>query len=254
MAVYGPCPRSCTRVRWPCTRSCTRTVYTVRVYGRVPSESTTVYTAVYGPCPRSSTRSCTLAVYTVMYTGRVHGRVYGRIHSSPMGRAHGRVLAVCTARKRAVWLSTGAVYCTTVYTARVHARPVCRPCTRPCTGRVHGRVHGPYTGRVCTGRVHGLSNLSSLSNVHFTGWASYPRWVGVFPHSWGKTPTLSLLKSKRLARKSKVILNSCFVMCEDMVYSHYPHNFLSPCTIIRFENNEDVLRWASHPTLPLLGD
>jgi len=35
-----------------------------------------------------------------------------------------------------------------------------------------------------------------------------------------------------------------------MVYAHNPHNFLALCTNIRFENSEDVLRWASHPTLP----
>jgi len=156
------------------------------------------------------------------------------------GRVHGRVPSVSTTVYAAVPSVFTVVY-PAVYTARLRAvyTAVFWPCARP--------VHGP---RVYAGRVHGLSNLSSLSNVHFTGWASYPSWVGVLPHSWGKTPTLSPLRRKRLAWKSKVISNSYFVTCEDMVYAHNPHNFLALCTNIRFENSEDVLRWASHPTLP----
>jgi len=157
-------------------------------------------------------------VYTAVYTARLRA-----VHTAVFGPY-----------PRAVWL------CTRPWIRPVHGRG-------PYTAVYAGRVHGPC---VYMGRVHCLSNLSSLSNVRFAGWASYPRWVGVLPHSWGKTPTLSPLRSKRLARKSKVISNSYFVICEDIVHAHNPHNFLSPCTNIRFENSEDVLRWASHPTLP----
>ena len=141
------------------------------------------------------------AVFTVVYAGRVRGHVHGPCIPPCTVRVHDRIH---------------------VRTVRVHGRVSHGRVHSSSTGCVHGRVlavctarirpvHGP---RVYAGRVHGLSNLSSLSNVHFTGWASYPSWVGVLPHSWGKTPTLSPLRSKRLARKSKVISNSYFVMCE----------------------------------------
>jgi len=172
-------------------------MYTGRVYRRVPSVSTTVYTSV----PSVSMVVC----HTAVYTARLRA-VYTAVFwpcARPVNGPCGGVDGPCTTLP-----CTRPVHdpCTTVYTA----------CTRPVYkhGPCTGRVHGPYTGRMYKGRVHGLSNLSSLSNVHFTGWASYPKWVGVLPHSWGKTPTLSPLRSKRLARKSKVISNSYFVMCE----------------------------------------
>jgi len=83
-----------------------------------------VYTARTGrlhnrtrPCSRP-VRPCTRAVYTAVYTVRVHGCVQGPFPRPRTGRIH--------------------MYAT-VYT------PEYGPYTRPCSGHLYGRVHGPYT-------------------------------------------------------------------------------------------------------------
>jgi len=141
-----------------------------------------VYTAVYTNVCTARTRPWTRPIHCRVHGRVVHGRytvhVYKTVYgpcTRPYGRVDDRVYGPCT---------HGPCIrpCTVCVHDRVHGRTV------RVHGRVHDRGHSPYT-TVYTGRVHGLSNVSSLSNVHFTGWASYPRWVGVLPHSWGKTPT-----------------------------------------------------------------
>jgi len=132
------------------------------------------------PC----TRSC-----TAVYTARVRGPT---VYTCTMYRAHSRVHGLlCT------WART-------MYTA------VCGPCTRPRTGRMHGlytvvytAVYGPCVHGCVCGRIHDCTRPCKrlcTSSVHFNGLASYARWVGILPHSWGKTPTFNQLKSKRRAR------------------------------------------------------
>jgi len=111
------------------------------------------------------------------------------------------------------------------------------------------RVRAVYTTRTRAVYMVYLTYLAYLTCTLLGGRLTPGGWASC-PTRGVKRPLVSPLKSKRLARKSKVISNSYFVTCEDMVYAHNPHNFLSPCTNIRFENSENVLRWASHPTLP----
>jgi len=125
---------------------------------------------------------CMRAVYTVMYTGSVHGPCIRpctvRVHVPSVStvvytaRLQAVYTAVCTARKRAVWLCTRAVYYTTVYTA----------CTQPVYGRVHGIWHGPYTAvYTCTVyRVHGRTRVCTAVYTVYVYTAVYgQRLVGV---------------------------------------------------------------------------
>jgi len=102
----------------------------------VPDRVRAIYTAVHGPC------TVYTAVYTTVFTARVHGRVrtmYTAVHGPSMTRTR-----PCT---RSCTLYTA------MFTARVRGRVPCTcTCLRPVYTAVHGRVQTGYGP--CTWSVH----------------------------------------------------------------------------------------------------
>ena len=117
-------------------------VYTA-AHGRVQ----TVYTAVHGPCTwsvRDRVHGVYTAVYTAVFTARVHGGV-PTVYIAAYTAVHG-LYRPCTLA------CNGRVHSasTAVYRVHLHSRVLCtRPCLRPVYTAAHIRVQTVYTA------VHG---------------------------------------------------------------------------------------------------
>ena len=156
-AVHGSCTWS---VRVPNTA----------VYAAGTRQNTAGYAARTRPCTyrihgRTRAVSCTVytAIYTAVFTARVHGRVPCTYH------VHGRAWSIRdpnTAVYTVVYPVHGRVYgpCTRPCTVYMHVL-ICGLCIRPSTAVYRlrkGHVHGPFMTR--TRRRPPVRNMKPLAN------------------------------------------------------------------------------------------